>query len=94
MCCGSFRWDRRRSPSGYQPASVAWWGGKGARLRKYILNMSILSSLVGGWSLYKTSTTGPRDWRLILQWVSWLTTVAIAVGTVNEQAKTAKGLEK
>jgi len=63
-------------------------------LRKYILNMSILSSLVGGWSLYKTSTTGPRDWRLILQWVSWLTTVAIAVGTVNEQAKTAKGLEK
>ncbi len=63
-------------------------------MRKYILNGSVLSSVFGVWALYKMTTTGPRDWRLILQWISWLTTVAIAVGTVNEQAKRSHKLER
>jgi hypothetical protein len=36
--------------------------------------------------LVKTTTRGPRDWRLILLWVAWGINVAIAVGTVAEQA--------
>ncbi len=56
-------------------------------MRKFILNSSIISSLFGAVGLAKTSRQGPRDWRLILMWVSWAATVAIAVGTVIEQSK-------
>lgn len=56
-------------------------------MRKFILNSSIISSLFGAVGLAKTTKQGPRDWRLILMWVSWAATVAIAVGTVIEQSK-------
>lgn len=56
-------------------------------MRKFILNSSVISSLFGAVGLVKTSKSGPRDWRLILMWVSWAATVAIAVGTVIEQSR-------
>lgn len=56
-------------------------------MRKYILNGSILSALFGAWSTVKVTRTGPRDWRLVLMWISWLITVAIAIGSVREDAK-------
>jgi hypothetical protein len=36
---------------------------------------------------------GPRDWRLILMWISWGATLAIAIGTVIEQAHDSSALE-
>jgi hypothetical protein len=56
-------------------------------LRKYIFNFSVLSTLFGAAGLVKTTTTGPRDWRLILMWVSWAISLAIAIGTIAERAK-------
>ena len=56
-------------------------------MRKYILNASILGALFGGVGIVQATRKGPRDWRLILMWVSWLATVAIAVGTVAEESK-------
>lgn len=56
-------------------------------MRKYILNASILGALFGGVGIVQATRKGPRDWRLILMWVSWLATVAVAVGTVAEEAK-------
>jgi hypothetical protein len=38
----------------------------------------------------RTTRNGPRDWRLILQWIIWGASVAIAVGTVIEQSKDAE----
>lgn len=59
-------------------------------MRKFILNTSVLSSLFGAVGLAKTTKSGPRDWRLILMWLSWGATVAIAVGTVIEQSRDAE----
>jgi hypothetical protein len=56
-------------------------------VRKFIFNFSVLSALLGAVGLVRTTTTGPRDWRLILLWIAWGINVAIAVGTVAEQAK-------
>ena len=56
-------------------------------MRKFILNSSILGALFGGVGIVQATRKGPRDWRLILMWVSWLATVAIAVGTVAEESK-------
>lgn len=51
-------------------------------MRKFIFNSSVISSLFGAVGLFKTTSSGPRDWRLILMWLSWGMTVAIAIGTV------------
>ena len=56
-------------------------------MRKFILNTSVLSAVAGGWGVVQTTRKGPRDWRLVLMYVSWGIAVAIAVGTVIEQAK-------
>ena len=60
-----------------------------ASVRKFIFNFSVLSSLFGAVGLAKTTSQGPRDWRLILMWASWGLTVAIAVGTVIKEADDA-----
>ena len=56
-------------------------------MRKFIFSTSVLGSLFGGVGVVQATRNGPRDWRLILMWVSWLATVAIAVGTVIEDQK-------
>ena len=57
-------------------------------MRKYILNSSIIGAVIGGFSAVQTTRKGPRDWRLILMWVTWGLTVAVAVGTVVKDAQT------
>ena len=57
-------------------------------MRKFIFSTQILGALFGGWSTVQATRKGPRDWRLILMWVSWLATVAIAIGTVSANAQT------
>lgn len=56
-------------------------------MRKFILNTSVLSAVFGVFGLVKSTQRGPRDWRLILMWLVWGATVAIAVGTVIERNK-------
>lgn len=62
-------------------------------MRKYILNTSIISSIVGAVGVVQTTRKGPRDWRLILMWISWGITVALAVGSVMQQDEDARELE-
>lgn len=59
-------------------------------MRKFILNTSVLSSLFGAVGVIQTTRRGPRDWRLILMWIAWAISVAIAVGTVIEETKDAE----
>jgi hypothetical protein len=62
-------------------------------MRKFIFNGAIISSIFGGLGVVQTTRKGPRDWRLILMWISWGASLAIAVGTVIEQANEANELE-
>jgi hypothetical protein len=55
-------------------------------MRKFIFSSSVLGALFGGVGVVQATRKGPRDWRLILMWVSWLAAVAIAVGTVIEDS--------
>jgi hypothetical protein len=59
-------------------------------MRKFLLNTSVLSAAFGALGLAKTTKRGPRDWRLILLWLSWGATLAIAIGTVIEQSRDAE----
>ena len=56
-------------------------------MRKYILSTSVLSAIFGGWSVLQQTRRGPRDWRIILMWVSWGLAVALAIGTVSANSK-------
>jgi uncharacterized membrane protein YraQ (UPF0718 family) len=56
-------------------------------VRKFILNTSVLSAVASGWGVVQTTRHGPRDWRLVLMYVSWGISLAIAVGTVIEESK-------
>lgn len=62
-------------------------------MRKFIFNTSILGALFGGFGVVKATASGPRDWRLILMWLSWGLAVAIAVGTVIKENDTHGELE-
>ncbi len=56
-------------------------------MRKYLFSTAIIGSLFGAWSNVQITKEGPRDWRLVLMWLSWGISMAIAVGTVIEEAK-------
>ncbi len=58
-------------------------------MRKFIFNTSFLSAIFGGWGAIQSTRRGPRDWRLILLWISWALSMAIAVGTVVKEANNA-----
>ncbi len=76
--------------SGYRSHDRA----KGITLRKYLFSGAMLSAVFGGWSTVKMTRQGPRDWRLILMWVRWGLSIAIAVGSVLENAREADELEE
>lgn len=57
-------------------------------MRKFIFNTSVIGAVFGVFGVIQSTRRGPRDWRLLLAWISWGLTVAIAVGTVLENAKT------
>jgi hypothetical protein len=57
-------------------------------MRKFMFSTHVLGAVFGGWSNVQATRKGPRDWRLILMWIGWAITVAIAIGTVAENSKT------
>ncbi len=70
---------------------VAWRSKpKERQLRKFIFNVSIISAIFGGISAVRATKDGPRDWRTVLLWISWLATIASAIGTVVIDAQQAE----
>jgi len=59
-------------------------------MRKFLFSTSVLSAAFGVVGLVRTTKRGPRDWRLILLWLSWGATLAIAIGTVIENSRDAE----
>lgn len=56
-------------------------------MRKIIFSGTVLNAVFGGWSTLQATRRGPRDWLTILMWVSWVLTVAVAIGTVKKNAE-------
>lgn len=56
-------------------------------MRRFLFNGSVISSLFGAFGVIKSTRTGPRDWRLLLMWISWALTLAIAIGTVIKESE-------
>jgi hypothetical protein len=56
-------------------------------MRKYILNGAVISAVFSARNVVSTTKDGPRDWRLVLIWVSWGISVALAVGSVIEESR-------
>lgn len=54
-------------------------------MRKYLLNVGVISAVAGGFGIAKATKEGPRDWRLALLWASWGIGVALALGAVKQR---------
>jgi hypothetical protein len=59
-------------------------------MRKYLFSGAVITAIFGGLGVIKATMTGPRDWRLLLMWISWLASLAIAIGTVADESKRAE----
>jgi hypothetical protein len=46
----------------------------------------MIGVLSSGWGAVQATRHGPRDWRLILIWISWALGAAIAIGTIAKEA--------
>lgn len=56
-------------------------------MRKFIFNASVLGAIFGGFSALRATLRGPRDWRLILMWVGWGISLALAIADVAKENK-------
>ncbi|WP_350349584.1 hypothetical protein ABIQ69_06650 [Agromyces sp. G08B096] len=56
-------------------------------MRKYLFSGAVVSAIFSGIGVVRATAAGPRDWRLLLMWISWAASLAIAIGTVAEEAK-------
>jgi hypothetical protein len=59
-------------------------------MRKYLFNGSMISAVFGGISALQATRQGPRDWKLILLWLSWGISLALAISTVVDESKQAE----
>lgn len=50
----------------------------------------MISALAGLLGVIRATSKGPRDWRLALIWIGWLTTLGLAIGTVLESDERSK----
>jgi hypothetical protein len=53
----------------------------------------VLSSIFGAVGVIRATAAGPRDWRLLLMWIAWAASLAIAIGTVADESKRAELIE-
>lgn len=59
-------------------------------MRKFIFSSAMLGVVTGGWNALQATKHGPRDWRLVLLWVGWALSAAVAIGTVVKDAQERK----
>jgi hypothetical protein len=62
-------------------------------MRKYLFSGAVISAIFGAVGVIKATASGPRDWRLLLMWISWAASLAIAIGTVADEEKRAELIE-
>lgn len=55
-------------------------------MRKFIFSSAMIGVIAGGWNILQATRSGPRDWRLVLMWLGWALSAAVAIGTVMKDA--------
>jgi len=63
-------------------------------MRKYIMNSAIIGAVFGGFQTLQATRKGPRDWRLVFIWISWIATLALAIGSVADEANDSPAEKK
>jgi uncharacterized membrane protein YsdA (DUF1294 family) len=56
-------------------------------MRKFVFNSAMIGAFAGAWNAVQATRHGPRDWRLVMLWLGWALSAAVAIGTVLEEAK-------
>jgi len=59
-------------------------------MRKYLMNVGVITAAGGAFGLIQATRSGPRDWRLLLMWLAWAISLALAIGTVSQNAEQTK----
>jgi hypothetical protein len=62
-------------------------------MRKYLFSGAVLSAIFSGIGVVRSTVAGPRDWRLLLMWISWAASLATAIGTVVDESERAELLD-
>jgi hypothetical protein len=55
-------------------------------MRKFIFSSAMIGVVSGVWNDVQATRHGPRDWRLVLLWIGWALSAAVAIGTVIQDA--------
>ncbi|RUQ97636.1 hypothetical protein [Labedella endophytica] len=63
-------------------------------MRKYIMNSAIIGAVFGGYQTLQATRKGPHDWRLVFIWISWIATLALAIGSVADEANDSPAEKK
>jgi len=56
-------------------------------MRRFLFSSSLTSAIASGLSLWRRTVRGPRDWKMILLWLSWLISMVLAVASVFERER-------
>ena len=51
---------------------------------KYITNMGVITTLLGGLGVRKQTKRMPQDWRRALVWLAWGSSVVLAIASVSK----------
>ncbi|WP_460774275.1 hypothetical protein [Microbacterium sp. GXF7504] len=62
-------------------------------MRGYLFGSGLFSAILGGFTLLKSlrNSDEPFTWRTALAWLSWGTTMALAIGTVVDLFRAKRG---
>ena len=59
------------------------FGGSNMAIGKYVTNIGVITTVLGGFGVAKQTKDMPQDWRRYLVWVVWGASVALAIGAVS-----------
>ncbi len=60
-------------------------------MRKYVFGTGIISAVMGGITLLRSAREEVFTWRTVLAWLSWAITLALAIGTIVDTRRAARG---
>lgn len=63
-------------------------------MRKFLFNAGFVSALFSGFNLIRITVKGPRDWRLLLTWISWAVALLLAIGGIVSPEQAEEPAEK
>lgn len=56
-------------------------------MRKYLFNGAVIGAVTSSWGIIQATRNGPRDWRLVLIWLSWGISLTLAIAAVRDEAR-------